>query len=269
MKAHRTWVIWMALATLVNCADSGNAPAQTDNTFAEAGPTRLPLRQIPVEVRDTVRQILERPTLFGHGPSESFGGDPTLYQWLLDHPDRAVLAWRRLGAPCTQINNLGGGLYGSADGHGDEVRWRSVLENGVLRVWFAEGRVRPAPLLPSVPVRAVILLRHGQRPDGPGRTIIYHQADLYVQVDSKTAALVVKMLGPSLPRLAEEGLRQIEMFFSALVWYCDQHPDRAQKLLAQGHGSGSEESESPSKPSASWLENRSEIKGQVSVHQDR
>jgi hypothetical protein len=144
----------------------------------------LPLKQIPAEVRETVRQIVERPTLYGHGPSEIFAGDPTLYRWLLDHPDRAVLAWRRLGAPCTLITNQGGGFFGSNDGRGDDVRWRTVLENGILRVWFAEGRIRPAPLLPSVPVRVVVLLRHGQRPDGRERTLIYHQADIYAQIST-------------------------------------------------------------------------------------
>ena len=34
------------------------------------------------------------------------------------------------------------------------------------------------------------------------------------------------------PCLAEDGLGQVEMFFSALVWYLGKHPDRAERLLA-------------------------------------
>jgi len=256
MKSHGNWVLWTSLVTLALCTSSALGRGPRTDASPEQGPTRLPLRQIPADVRESVRQILQHPTLFGHGPSESFGGDPELYRWLLDHPDRAMIAWRRLGAPCTEITNVGAGYFASNDGRGDEVRWRSVFENGTLRVWFAEGRVRPAPLLPSVPVRAVILMRHGKRPDGPDRTVLYHQADIYVQVDSKTAALVVKMLGPSLPRLAEEGLRQIEMFYSALVWYCDQHPERTQKLLTVGSKAGAEESEPPPATSPSTPDRR-------------
>jgi hypothetical protein len=236
------------------------ALAQSDTKFPEQTPTRLSLKQLPAEVRGVVRQILEHPTLFAHGPSEIFAGDPNLYQWLLNHPTRAVLAWRRLGSPATDISSLGNGLYVGNDGHGDEIRWRTVLENGVLRVWFAEGRIRPAPLVPSVPVRAVILLRHGQRPDRPGRTLIYHQADIYAQVDSKTATLVIKMLGSSLPRLAEEGLKQIELFYSALVWYCDQHPERTEKLLAPDRNSNSQESDDPPKRSTLAREDPQHIK---------
>ncbi len=83
-----------------------------------------------------------------------------------------------------------------------------------------------------MPVKAVLLLRHGDHPDGPGRTLIFHQADVFLQTDSKTAALLAQVLGPSGPCLAEHGLGQVEMFFSGLVWYLGQHPDRAERLLA-------------------------------------
>ena len=92
--------------------------------------------------------------------------------------------------------------------------------------------MRPAPLLPAVPVKAVLLLRHGDRPDGPGRMLIFHQADVFLQTDSRTAALLAQMLGSSASGLAEQGLGQVEMFFSALVWYLGQHPDRTARLLA-------------------------------------
>ena len=42
----------------------------------------------------------------------------------------------------------------------------------------------------------------------------------------ETHALAARLLGPSMPRMAEQYLGQLEMFFSALVWYIDQHPER-------------------------------------------
>jgi hypothetical protein len=183
-------------------------------------------------LRDQVRQVIEHPVLSSHGPAEAFTGDPALYQWLLDHPDRAVRAWRRLGAVCTEITDKGNGWFGCTDGHGTEIRWATAYNSPALRIWYAEGKVRPSLFLPTVPVRVVLVLRHGQHPDGAGRKVIYHQADVFFQTDSKTAALIAKMFDSSAPRLAEQGLRQIELFFSALVWYFEQHPERAEKLLA-------------------------------------
>src|SRR5262249_44348677 len=112
MKVRGSWVLWLGLAIAGVGAGESNARTQLEKIYPEQSPARLPLKQIPAEVRDTVRQVLEKPTLSSQGPAETFGGDPALYLWLLDHPDRALLAWRRLGAPCTQHTNLGGGHLG-------------------------------------------------------------------------------------------------------------------------------------------------------------
>jgi hypothetical protein len=83
-----------------------------------------------------------------------------------------------------------------------------------------------------VPVRAVVVLRHSDRPDAAGHPRLWHQADVFLQTDSKCACLVTHLLGPSAPRLAEQGAAQLEMFFSALLGYLERHPERAEKLLA-------------------------------------
>ena len=39
------------------------------------------------------------------------------------------------------------------------------------------------------------------------------------------------MLGASAPHLAEQYVGQMEMFFGALAWYLDQHPEQAEVML--------------------------------------
>lgn len=242
MRCPRIPIGWLGVSVGMVWASAGAAPPPAPVTpcglFAEKNPgksaalARVPLQELPAEVREPVRRVVEQPTLFSQGPTEDFAGRSELYEWFLDHPDRAAVAWRRLGAPCLEIADQGGGFFSWSDGQGTNVRWETVFRGVGLRVWYAEGSGRPAPLLPSVPLRAVVVLRHGERHDAAGRCRLSHQADLFLQTDSKTAALVARLLGPSVPRLAEQGLSQLELFFSALVWYLDQHPDRAESLLA-------------------------------------
>jgi hypothetical protein len=130
-----------------------------------------------------------------------------------------------------EITDRGNGRFGWTDGEGSDVHWDTIFANSLYRVWYAEGSVRPAPLLPALPVRAVVVLRHAQGHDRAGAPLIHHQADLYVQTDSKTAILVTRLMGASAPRLGEQCVAQLEMFFSALVWYLDQHPEWAMSLL--------------------------------------
>ncbi len=223
--------IWLASGIGLVCANGLKADPPNVAAQQQAA-ARIPLDQVPENVRARVNKVVERPTLFGHGPAEAFAGRPELYLWLLDHPDRAVTAWRRLGATCTEITERGPGRFVWKDVDGSEIHWQTAYATNVLRVWYAEGKVRPGPLLPLVPVKAVLLLRHGDRPDGPGRTLIFHQADVFLQTDSKTASLLTQAMGPSAPRLAEQGLGQVEMFFSGLVWYLDKHPERIHPVLS-------------------------------------
>ena len=230
-------ITWLIVTLAVSWVGEASARAQAPGTrVAESlsGMPPIPLDQLSPPMRNGVRRVLQQPTLFTHGPAEVFHGRPALYHWLLDHPDQAVRLWRRLGAKCMEITDRGNGRFGWTDGEGSEIHWDTVFESPLCRVWFAEGNVRPAPLLPAVAVRAVVVLRHAQGHDKAGAPVIHQQADLYVQTDSKTAILVTKLLGASAPRLAEQCVAQLEMFFSALVWYLDQHPEWAGTLLGRG-----------------------------------
>src|SRR5947209_18774224 len=72
-------------------------------------PFSIPLEAVPGELREVVRAVVEHPTLATAGPVEIFNCQPTMYRWLLDHPDQAVQLWRCLGAKCTEIRDQGDG----------------------------------------------------------------------------------------------------------------------------------------------------------------
>jgi hypothetical protein len=113
-----------------------------------------------------------------------------------------------------------------------------VIHSPQQRVWYAEGRVRPAPLLPAATVRAVVVLHCCDGPDGEGRPAVRHQIDLVLHTDSRALALAARLFGASAPRLAESYISEMEMFFGALAWYLSDNPDRAQALFQHLRGQG-------------------------------
>lgn len=191
----------------------------------------LPLESLDSGHRKLVEAVLQQPTLAARGPQETFHAQPEHYLFFLDHPDRAVTAWKRLGAKCVAIEPRGEGKFFWRDDQGSAVDWVTCHRDGSMRLWYAEGQVRPGPLLPLVPVKALVVLRHQQvlKPDGD--RLLRQQADIFLRTESKTAAMVARMLGPSSHRLAEQGLGQLQLFFSGLAWYLDRHPDEVEKLL--------------------------------------
>src|SRR5262249_37216757 len=186
---------------------------------------------VPEEYRARVVSLLEKPTLRARGPSETFHCQPPMYRWLLDHPDRAVAVWRKLGAEVTPINDRGNGRFGWRDEQGSDVSWEVVVRGPREQVWYAEGVVRPGPLLPLITVRALLVLHITAGHDAAGRSAVRHQAELVLRTDSRAANLAAQLLGASAPRMAEQYVAQIQTFFAALAWHLDEHPEKARKLL--------------------------------------
>jgi hypothetical protein len=77
-----------------------------------------------------------------------------------------------------------------------------------------------------------VVLRHGETIDADGQTVLTQRGELFVQTDSKTAQLIMHLLGPTAPRLADQCVRQLQCFFAALATYVERHPERAAALLA-------------------------------------
>jgi hypothetical protein len=221
---------WLAVLAGVLWAGLATAGAQEAAPSWETAP--VPLDRLPPSVRDTVRQTLAQPTFQARGPAECFICDPRQYHWFLEHPDRAVIVWRRLGAKCIDIQDRGNGRFGWTDGQGSDVSWTTVYKDDHMRVWYAEGGVKAGSLMPMLPVRAVVVLRYAEECDQTGQSFLRHQAELALHTDSKTAAVVARLVGASAPRLGEQYVAQLEMFYSALSWYIGQHPRQAAILLS-------------------------------------
>lgn len=247
------WLLTLACAAATNAVSAqtktGETPAppliKTSASSAPAVshgfvPAPVPLDELPPPLRDRVRTVLERPTLSARGPLEAFHCRSGLYFWLLDHPDLAMRLWRALGAKCMDIHSSGEGRFFWKDAQNGEAHWQTIVRNGKQRVWYAEGRVKAGVMLPAVSFRAVVVLTHQEGSDGKGKPAIRHQMDMILHTDNRAVSLAARLFGASAPRLAEEYVGQLEMFFGALAWYLSEHPDKATALfeelkLSPGH----------------------------------
>jgi hypothetical protein len=214
--------------------------ALSTNYLDAATPLKKPDQSIPIPWTDLndraaglVKQMMDRPTVQARGPIDSFTCTPEQYSWLLDNPDRAVTAWRRLGAKCVSIQRRGPTKFGYTDEGGTDLTWELIHQAPGMRIWFAEGKVKASSVLPLVPVKALVVLRYTEGKTAEGASMVQHHSEVIIHTDSKAAAAVTKMMGQSAPKLAEQGLGQLQIFFSALSCYVDRHPERVDTLFRQ------------------------------------
>ena len=215
---------------------------------ASATPTaQIPWHDLDERASALAQQMLIKPTIFARGPSETFPCMPEQYLWLLDNPDRVVIAWRRLGAKCVNITRRENGRFAYTDEHGSDLSWETIHRSPTVRIWYAEGKVKPAVALPMVPVKAMVILRHteGKTPDG--NTVIQHQAELLIHTESRTAAAFTKVIGQSATKVAEQGLGHLQLFYSALSSYVDRYPDRVDALFRPDNGQAIQQTQKTSR----------------------
>ena len=178
-----------------------------------------------------VTSVIQKPTLTTKHTEESFAANPTVYKWLLEHPDRTALAWERIGVPCLSIKEKSNAVYQYKDEANTEVSWQSVGTIPDGRIWLATGKVKPGALFPTVPVKAVAVVRHPTAITLDGKITVTPTVQIYFQTDSRAAATVLRMAGPAAPRMAEEGAEQLLFFFSGMARYLEKHPDQMAALL--------------------------------------
>jgi hypothetical protein len=218
-------VLWLLHTACAAAADSPPLLKKSDPPIA------IPWDDLNEHAATLAKLLLEKPTVVARGPSETFACVPEQYYWLLDNPERAVTAWRRLGAKCVSINRRGPNKFAYTDDTGTDIAWEVIHQSPSVRIWYAEGKVKPSAVLPLVPVKALIVLHHtnGKSPDGV--VVVSHQAEVVIHTDSKAASAVTRMMGQSAPKLAEHGLAQLELFYSALSRFIDLHPERVELLF--------------------------------------
>src|SRR5687767_573088 len=96
----RCWgLAWLLLLSEVYLANGAAIPLLGKKTSVPSSVApKLGLEGLAGHQRDQVKDVVDKATLFARGPGEAFHCKPEHYYWFLDHPDRAVQAWRRLGA---------------------------------------------------------------------------------------------------------------------------------------------------------------------------
>jgi hypothetical protein len=190
------------------------------------------LDSVKPEFRDAVARCMSKPTVSTRATGEEVVCTIAVYEWLYEHPDRVALAWQRLKVPSIPIHDMGNGKFGWTDEFGSEIVWQTVGTFPDGRIWYAAGKVKAAAATPSIPVQSVVIVRHKKRIEKDGVALYVPVVEAFMHSDSKAANLILRVLGPTVPNVAEQAAGQLLDFFGGIAGFVQRHPDRADELLA-------------------------------------
>jgi hypothetical protein len=114
LRVRSSWLVilvWLVVGGA--CVAAGRASSRVPVPAKSPAFTLLPLLEnVPEPYQRKARSVIEKPAMYARGPVESFRCQAQTYRWLLEHPDRTVRAWRRLGARNMYLADRGVGKFG-------------------------------------------------------------------------------------------------------------------------------------------------------------
>ena len=127
---------------------------------------------------------------------------------------------------------MGNGKFGWTDEHGSEIVWQTVGTFAEGRVWYASGKVK-AGIASAGDSRAERGGREAQEADREGRRRALRADDrgLHAQRYAGPPISILRVLGPTVPNVAEQAAGQLLDFFGGIAAYVQKHPTKADELL--------------------------------------
>ena len=137
---------------------------------------------------DLVRDVVAGATASSEVSRITFRSRKPVFEYLLDHLDFAADVARMLRQGKYRVRRAGDG-YEADDGYGTTGTIRPVFAGPDRRIFYLAGRY-DTPLLPTIPLRAVLLLDAGHAEGPDGATYCDLHVAGHVRFDSRAAEAV-------------------------------------------------------------------------------
>jgi hypothetical protein len=218
--AHRPGLLAVALVAVLAAARAG-----------ADGPAAAFLAELPAGERQALARLVDAPDVGTRVEAEPFLARWDLFEYLLDHPEFASHVARSVRAARYRIWSTPAGLQ-LDDGWGVTGQFRVVHTSNGTRIYHARGEYRPA-LLPTIRGEAMTMIEYALSPGPEGRTLVRPAVSGFVRLDSRLAALFLKVASRAAQRKADREARQLMKVFARVSRALDEQPAKVWAELSQ------------------------------------
>ncbi len=232
LSARRRTVIWAAIGLLLAtwasplCAEPARKsrpapkrpdPRQADTSMAarQSAARSIPMDRLSDASKAKVRSVLSNVSVFRRMPIQVIDCDPSLYLFLVRHPDVVVNIWDVLKLSSVELRQTGSDSYRVAEAVGTLANVEFLYRSDDTHVVYAQG-VYEGPLFArSVKGSALIVLKSAYVRETNGRHYVTTRLDTFVRIDHGGAELLTKTLHPLMGRTADMNFIQSMAFLGS------------------------------------------------------
>jgi hypothetical protein len=209
--AHRPGLLAVALLALLAAARAAaDSPAATF------------LAELPAGEREALARLVDAADVGTRVEAEPFLARQDLFEYLLDHPEFASHVARSVREARYRIWSTPAGLQ-LDDGWGVTGQFRVVHTANGTRIYHARGEYRRA-WLPTIRGEAVTMIEYALSPGPEGRALVQPAVSGFVRLDSRLAALFLKVASLAAQRKADREARQLMKVFARVSRALEERP---------------------------------------------
>ena len=186
---------------------------------------------MPSAERSRVLQLAETADVATRVDAEPFIAKPEVFEYLLDHPEFATHVTQTLRLARYRVWPTAQGFF-LDDGWGARGHFWVVHAGRGTRVMVARGEFRQL-LLPAIGGEAVTMIEYGFTPAAEGRSVIRTTVTGFVRLNSRMAALVLKVGGSAAQQKADLEASRLMKVFARASRLIDETPAGVLEQLAQ------------------------------------
>lgn len=231
----RVVVAVVAVVTVVTIAATSSAAAGLGGRHIDPAQV-VPLDQLAPEHRDIVAEVIRDHTFHRLGEADTFPCPASLYLSLLNEPHLTVALWKDLSDSPVQFQKVSANRYQGTDGSGSTATWDFVLRSPRMHVLLAYFNYVSPHGNAKVDARIVLVVNTSYYKDGKQETIVQHNVDAYVKVDSKGWKTVARTMRPVVERILEDQVKEAGYFISLMTRLVQTYPNWASEVIASHAG---------------------------------
>lgn len=224
---------WSRLLSLVMVLVSAHAaalraagPAQARREKSSAGSSSreareealraIPYQELDREARIKVGAVLANTTIFRHLPATTIECDPTLFVFLLEHPDLVVNMWEALGVSEVELRRTGEQTFDASDKAGTRGQLEYLYLGPQTHLLYADGTYTGSLMSRPIRGRCVLLMRSTYARTNNGRPVVRCSIDAFLHLENVGVGMLAKTFQPLVTTAADHNFRETAAFLGSV-----------------------------------------------------
>lgn len=198
---------------------AGNPATDRDEAIAS-----IPYSMLTPAAATKIRGIVERPTIYRRLPPERIECDPSMFVFLVRHPDVIVGIWQRMEISKVETQRIGPYQLVADDHAGTTCTVDLIYGDATTHIYVARGKY-DGPLVPRpVTGSGVFILRSQYAGGGNGPSYVHGTLDCFLQLDNLGVDLVARTFSGMIGKTADQNFVETAKFMAQISQAAGNNP---------------------------------------------